>query len=120
MGSPIQGTTGTSGLHWSLLLVPNVLLPNLPQPLECPLTHPLLSGPKFISPPCSPTFARAGSTENGREAKESCGTQPGEAELHPQPPDKEGTVSNERERRNGRAGSLSSWLVPISLPCAHP
>lgn len=113
-----------SGVRWSLLLVPNVLLPNLPQPLAVSPTHPLLSSSKFSSPPCSPTFSYTGTNGNWEKQSSTVGHSLESLNFTPSCPDKEGwapgTARDERERRNGRAGLLSFWLMPIFLPCAHP
>lgn len=111
-----------SGLHWCLLLVPNVLLPNLPQPLPVSPTCPLFSSPKFSPPPCSPTFSYAGTSRNQEKQSSTMGSSLERLNFSPNPPDKEGwvpgTARDERERCNRRVGSLSFWLVPIFLPCA--
>lgn len=104
-------------------LVPNVLLPNLPQPLAVSPTHPSLSSPKSSSPSLQPHLFPCRDQRKLGEAKQLCGSQPREAELHPQPPDKEGwapgTGRDERERRNGRVGLLSFGLVPVFFCRVH-
>lgn len=105
-------------------LVPNVLLPNLPQPLAVSPTHPSLSSPKSSSLSLQPHLFPCRDQRKLGEAKQLCGSQPREAELHPQPPDKEGwapgTGRDERERRNGRVGLLSFGLVPVFFAVCTP